>query len=474
MLVAAVISAACYSEAEHRRYVSILGEAMDLIESNALEKVEDRTLFEGAMDGMVASLGDQYSNYISPTDFAQFQEGLDQEFGGVGIVVEVHPETKLLTVMSPLVNTPAYEAGLQAGDVILKIDGQSTRDLEMTEAVKLMRGKPGEEIRLTIHRDEEETPREFVLRRAIIPVESVLGDTRGPNGEWNYFLEENPQIGYIRLTTFGDRTAQEMEQALAQYKTHPVDAVILDMRDNAGGYLSAAVAVSDMFLEEGRIVSTRGRKGEVRTAYDAASKTLFPQDKPMVVLVNTYTASASEIVAACLQDHGRAVVVGVRTWGKGTVQNVIELEGGQSALKLTTASYWRPSGKNIHRLKDAGENGDWGVKPNEGLDVALDDEAAEKLHRLRRLRDIVLRPGQTRPTFASTDDSNREVSSPASDPADPDVVLAKAAQEDSKKSDQPSDQAAHIHKWSDDPQLRRAVEYLQEQAPPKELAVRKE
>jgi carboxyl-terminal processing protease len=167
-------------------------------------------------------------------------------------------------------------------------------------------------------------------------------------------------------------------------------------------------------------------------------------------------------------------VAGVRSWGKGTVQNVIELEGGQSALKLTTASYWRPSGKNIHRLKDAGEDGDWGVTPDDGLVVPLDNETLEKLHRLRRLRDVVLRPGQRQPQFNTTDDVNREVSVPESDPADPDVVLAKTAEDGAKEPPQPSPQAAGIRKWSDDPQLRRAVEYLQEKAPPKELAVRKE
>ncbi|MBW3599012.1 MAG: S41 family peptidase [Planctomycetes bacterium] len=466
ILVAGVVSIACYAKAERNRYVSVLAEAMSLVEHNFLEPVDERTLFQGAMDGMVGSLGDQYSSYIPPSDFGEFQESLDQQFGGVGIVVEMHPETKLLTVMSPLVNTPAYAAGLRSGDVILEIDGQSTRDMAMSDAVAVMRGKPGSEVALTVRRPQAEAPLEFRLQRAIIPVESVLGDTRQPDGSWNYFLEENPRIGYIRMMTFGDHTVEELFKALRQYEKHEIDALILDLRDNAGGYLNAAIDVSNMLIDTGRIVSTRGRDGAVRASYEASpSKTQFPRDKPMAVLVNGYTASAAEIVAACLQDHGRAVVVGMRSWGKGTVQNVIPIEGGDSALKLTTASYWRPSGKNIHRGKDVGEDGDWGVRPDPGFVIPLSEQAAEKIHHFRRQRDIVLRLGEEPPPYEfriTQPDDGTDAPDPEDD-GDAETSQPKP----------PPGQADAIEKWSDDPQLRRAVEHLQEQIETKELAARK-
>lgn len=464
IVLAAVASVVCYAKAERNRYVATLAEAMAIIQDHYIEPVEPRTLFEGAMEGMLASLGDQYSNYISPRDFAEFQTSLDQEFGGVGIVVEVHPPTRHLMVVTPLVNTPAYEAGLQAGDLILSINGKSTQDMSMSDAVDLMRGKPGTEVHLTIRRDGETTPREVRLRRAIIPIESVLGDTRRADGSWNFFLDEHPHIGYVRVTTFGDHTAEEFKRALQQFEEHPIQALIIDMRGNAGGYLSAAIAICDMFIDEGTIVSTRGRDGTIRAIYHARpAATIFPQDIPMVVLVDRDTASASEIVAACLQDHGRAAVAGARSWGKGTVQNVIQLEGGSSAIKLTTASYWRPSEKNIHRSKDASDEDDWGVRPDPGLEIALDSETRRKLRRLRQLRDIVLRPEQQLPAWMETLWAANNTTEDSEDSASPSERARK----------EPSPQAAAITQWSDDPQLQRALEYLQKQIETQDLADRK-
>ena len=385
----AVLSIACYEKAQKNRYATILAEAMYLISDHYIEDVEPKTLFEAAMGGMVAEL-DPYSAFFTTESLQNIEETLDQQFGGVGIVVELNAETNRLTVMSPLVGTPAHQAGLRAGDTILRINETSTEGMLLEEAVKLMRGAPGTPVEVAIRRPGEEEELSFTLERAIIPVRSVLGDTRNPDGTWNYFLEENPRIGYLRVTTFGKQTVEEVTDVLKEQAVRQgsqFDALILDLRNNAGGLLDSAVATCDLFIDSGRIVSTRGRGGEVKSTYNASSEIMYPKDAPMVVLTNRYSASAAEIVAACLQDRGRAVVAGERTWGKGTVQNIIELESGDSALKLTTASYWRPSEKNIHREEGADEKSDWGVRPNKGMEVTLTDKEFEKMAEYRRQRD---------------------------------------------------------------------------------------
>ncbi len=461
IFLAAVFSVLCSETAERNRYVAVLAEAMSVIESEYVEEVDSRNLFEGAMNGMVNSLGDPYSRFIPPPALTQFQEDLDQEFGGIGILVEVDQKTEQLTIMSPLVGTPAYKAGLRSGDIITSIDGHATKGLTLSDAVDIMRGPPGKAVALEIQRHGTENPIHYDILRAIIPTESVLGDTRNPDGSWNFYLAENERIGYIRITTFGDRTVEELTAAVA-YENHPVDALILDLRGNAGGYLSAAIDTCDLFLNKGRIVSTRGRNGVERTKYDASAGVLFDENKPMAILADTYSASASEIVAACLQDHKRAVVVGVRTWGKGTVQNIIEMERGASALKLTTASYWRPSGVNIHRIhkgKEDTEEGDWGVRPNPGFEVPLTPEEFEKVIRRRRAKDINqygIAAGQQPPV------------------ADEEPGGEKQADEEPANKDQPDDeQPANDDELFDDPQLRRAIDYLEEQVQARRASARK-
>lgn len=423
LCIAAAVSLACYQKAVRNRHAAIIGESMRIIEQQYVEEVEADELFENAMRGMVSGL-DPYSSFISSEDLEQFQESLDQEFGGIGIVVELSPETNRLTVMSPVIGTPAYRAGLRAGDTIMEVEGEDTEGMTLKESVGLMRGPPGTTVTLVIRHAGETRTERHVIERAVIPIESVLGDTRKPDGSWNFYLEEDPDIGFIRLTTFGEQTVDELESALKQYRRHPVDALILDVRSNAGGLLSTAVELCDMFIDSGKIVSTRGRDGIDRDAYYASDKTAIPTDLPMVLLVNEYSASASEILAACLQDHGRAAIVGERTYGKGTVQNVISMQGGRSALKLTTASYWRPSEQNIHRSTDATEDDPWGVMPNDGLRVELTDEEFAAVVIARRERDIVL-----------VGDEGEELLPPLEEIAEP----------------------------ATDPQLQRALEYLRKQ-----------
>jgi carboxyl-terminal processing protease len=243
-----------------------------------------------------------------------------------------------------------------------------------------------------------------------------------------------------------------LRKTLGDGKGCPFDAVILDLRNNAGGLLDSAVEACDLFLEQGRIVSTRGRDGKDRSVFDAAPTTVIPLNVPLVVLINKYSASASEIVAACLQDHGRAIVIGERSWGKGTVQNLFPLEAGHSALKLTTATYWRPSGKNIHRRTDAPESEEWGVSPDEGFVLKLTDEQMGQVFRSRRDRDVGRSPGSSPPLASERPASPEKPDRPAQDPP----AVPPVPTSDSSK---PGSSAATF----DDPQLRMAIEYLQQQ-----------
>lgn len=438
ILMAAVVSVLCYQKVQWSRHSSTISEAMRLIERNYLEEVEERDLFEAAMDGMTSKL-DPYSSYIPPRDLTEFQASLDQEFGGIGVMVEIHPQTKRPTVITPIFDTPAYRAGIRAGDVILKVDGISTEEISLRAAVEKIHGKVGEAVVLTIQHAGEEEPVELTIVRAVIRTDSVLGDTRNADGSWNFFLEENPRILLLRVTTFGERTAEELRDALQKKDAQgrPAAGAIIDMRDNAGGLLTAAVGAADLFLNDGMIVSTKTRGGVEGRRHLATPGVAFDAKTPVVVLVNKFTASAAEILAACLQDHHRAIVVGQRTWGKGTVQNVLYLEGGQSAIKITTASYWRPSNRNIHRMRDAKDTDEWGVKPDEGFDVAMDEELTTKVNRWRRYRDQFhaeksgVRPSGTK----------GEPPRPESGTKSGESVLTAPEQ-------------------VDDPQLRKAIEYV--------------
>lgn len=378
------------SEDEYYELMKLFVDSFEQIDRNFVEKVDRRELIEAAMRGMVMKL-DPYSSYIEPTELKQFNETVEQEFGGIGIQVTIDPKTRQLMVMTPIPGTPAYRAGIRAGDHILEIDGKPTADFvagrEMDSAVKLMRGKPGDSVSVKIQHAGAAEPEVVDIVRAVIKTPTVLGDHYDSMGNWSFLMEGDEKIGYIRLTSFGRNSVEEVRDALDELKKQGMKALILDLRFNPGGLLTAATAISDFFIESGVIVSTKGRNTEeqVVKAHRAGTYSGFP----MVVLVNRFSASASEIVSACLQDHKRAIVIGERTWGKGSVQNVIELEGGKSALKLTTASYHRPSGKNIHRLPKATEKDEWGVMPDEGFEVKMSTEEIGKLFDARREREIV-------------------------------------------------------------------------------------
>jgi carboxyl-terminal processing protease len=361
----------------------------------------ERQLVEDMINGGLERL-DQHSQYINPHDYKQFDKQSEGKFGGVGVQVGFDRQNRgLLTVISPMVGTPAYEAGVLAGDVILKIDGKSTEHMRMSEAVDMIQGEPGSKVTLTVAREGSKEPLDIPITRAIIKVPSVLGDLRKSDNpkEWDYFIDHKERIAYLRLTTFSKTSPAEIKAALTQLEKDGVRALVLDLRNNPGGLLRAAVEISDFFLDDGVIVSTKGRnhKDEVYRARAEGTMLTGPGGTvPVAVLINKFSASASEIVAAALQDHKRAFVVGERSYGKGSVQNIILMENETSALKLTTASYWRPSGKNIHRFRDKKDfeaakidPDEWGVKPDKGLEVKMKDDERVQYLVWRNERDVI-------------------------------------------------------------------------------------
>lgn len=464
LILAAIVSLLCYHTASRNHYGGLLSTAIGEIHSAFVRPVDDRKLFEGAMEGMVRQL-DPYSDYIDPDELSEFQEEIDQKFGGIGIVVEINRETERLTVLSPLPDTPAAAAGIRAGDQILAIDGKSTLGYQISDAVKLMRGDPGTELTVSILHVGADEPIDVTLKRAIIPVASVLGDVRNADGTWQYTLRSHPDIGYVRLTTFGEKTADELRETLSTIEPD-IKGLILDLRSNGGGLLSTAVDICDMFISEGAIVSIRGRARDDRRDYEASeAATLFP-DLPMVVLIDGFSASASEITAACLQDNDRAIVVGTRSWGKGTVQNVMPFEGGKSALKLTIATYWRPSGNNIHRHVDATDDEPWGVTPTDGYLVEVDDQTRTKIVLLRLERDKVDMGEPIEPEdLAPVDDASSEPADLEADDLEADEEPLDNESTSDTTAENPSNEDApplpDITGF-EDPQLQRAIEAINE------------
>ncbi len=385
LLLVLLLAAVCYPRVQRNRYAPVLAGAMNIVERQALEPVTDLKLFEGAMQGMLGQL-DDYSVYITPAKRDKFYETIDQQFAGVGMEVALDPETKQLRVLSPVFGSPAYRAGILAGDRILKIGKSSAEGMSLQDAVGLVRGTPGEPVTLTIQHEGSKEPVEVTIVRAIVHEPTVLGDTRNPDGSWNFFLEGHERIGYLRISSFTDDTPDELKEALEWLTERHVRGLVLDLRDDPGGYLAAAAEVCDLLVRSGVIVTTRRRGGRVSRTYQASGEAPFT-GFPIAVVVNQETASAAEIVAACLQDHHRAAVVGQRTYGKGTVQEVIDLPPGCGAMKFTTSSYWRPSGENIQRPPNASDEQPWGVSPDPGCKVVLTPEECTRWQLWRRKRD---------------------------------------------------------------------------------------
>ena len=450
----AVLSSACYLKADRSRYAAVIADAMHTVRAFYVEDVESRELFENAMTGLVDGL-DRYSSYISPDRYRRVEEDLDQEFGGVGIEIDKPDAETTLMVLSPLFDAPAYRQGLRAGDEILQIDGEPTAGMSPEDAIESMRGRPGSTVHLQVLHADEDEPFHVSIVREVIQIQSVLGDTRHPDGSWDFRYHDDPRICYLRIKGFGKHTVVEMKRILER-SPRSFHAILIDLRGNAGGLLSASVDICDMFIDEGLIVNTKGRDNRHLDAREATKKTLVPKELPVVVLVDVLSASASEIVAACLQDHKRAVVVGERTWGKGTVQNIFELEGGRSAIRLTTASYWRPSGQNIHRGRDVGEDGDWGVRPDRGFEIKLTDDERTQVRLHRRQRDVV--HGLNHRPDAILRLQKEQQESATEDADDSTNGLGETDTDSDSNPQEPTNVQS-----TDDPQLQRAIDYLQQQ-----------
>mgnify|MGYP001812965693 FL=1 len=303
------------------------------IKSDYVEDVEDEVLLEHAIRGMLSGL-DPHSTYLSPDEYNELRIGTSGEFGGLGI--QVGMEDGFVKVISPIDDTPAFKAGLEAGDLIIRLDEKTVKGLTLNEAVKIMRGKPGTDIQLTVVREGEDKPLTFVVTRDIIKVKSVK----------NRMLD--PGYGYIRISNFQSRTAPQLLEAINALKEEnkaSLKGLVLDLRNNPGGVLNAAAEVSDLFINKGKLVYTEGRIDNSHYEYNAKPGDIL-DGAPVVVLINGGSASASEIVAGALQDHRRAVVMGSKSFGKGSVQTIQELRSG-GAVKITTARYFTPKGRSI-------------------------------------------------------------------------------------------------------------------------------
>ena len=330
------------------------------VKGSYVEEVGDDELLENAVRGMLSGL-DPHSAYLDADDFQKLQEGTQGEFGGLGI--EVTMEDGLVKVIAPIDDTPAERAGVRAGDLVVRIDSAPVKDMSLGEAVEKMRGKPGSTIELTILREGRDQPLEITIERAVIQVESVK----------SRILE--PGYGYVRITNFQSRTGDDVVNAVTSLREEnggPLDGLVLDLRNNPGGVLNAAVDVSDAFLDEGRIVYTKGRVEDAQMSFSAEEGDVL-DGAPMVVLTNGGSASASEIVAGALQDHRRALVMGQQSFGKGSVQTVLPL-GGSTAVKLTTARYYTPDGRSIQAE---------GIEPDVSLENLRLTTAEERGRRLR-------------------------------------------------------------------------------------------
>jgi carboxyl-terminal processing protease len=374
---------------------SLLRELLD--ENQQTVRLPEEVIISELADGAMSTL-DDFSAVIWPADKARLERTTKQQFTGVGIQITLADDQ--LTVVSPLEDSPAQRAGVKAGDRIVSIDGRPTAGISLNQAVETITGRKGTTVRLGIKSAGSGRERVVRLKRDVIRIHSVKGWGRSPGGQWNYYIDADSRIGYIRITQFGPDTADEMDKAVEQMqRRRGLNGLIIDLRFNPGGTLPAAIDVSNRFIDSGMIVSSHvsddngfdaGTFGRRARAWQARADRHHTYDPiPLVVLVNRGSASASEIVAGCLQDHGRALIVGERSYGKGSVQQVFGLSFNSAALKLTTQYYQLPNGRIIHRRPGASE---WGIEPD--VEVRMTDHEVEQLIKARMVVDALRTDGE--------------------------------------------------------------------------------
>ena len=374
--------------------LNLFGDVFERLRADYVEQPTDQELIEAAITGMLTSL-DPHSSYLNEKNFREMRVQTRGEFGGLGI--EVTMENGLVKVVSPIDDTPAFRAGIEPGDLISHLDGAAVMGITLAEAVEKMRGRVGTDIGLTIRREGRE-PFDVTVTRAVIKIRSVRSRLEG-------------DVGYLRITSFSEQTATGVDKAVAEFHEQLGDklkGIVLDLRNNPGGLLDQAVAVSDAFLDKGEVVSTRARRAEDTQRFNSRPGDVA-KGLPMVVLVNTGSASASEIVAGALQDHRRAIVLGTKSFGKGSVQTIVPLPG-HGAMRMTTARYYTPSGRSIQGV---------GIEP----DIIVEQATIEQAASSKRRREADLR-GALR-----NENDNGEKEKDEDAPAKPDAKKEKPGEE---------------------------------------------
>lgn len=393
-------------------WISTLVDVERRVVDGYVEPVNEQKLRENAIKGMISDL-DPYTVYVPPEDREPFDDLLKGTFKGVGIQLEQDPKTLEIEVVAPIEGSPAFKAGVMPGDIIEKVNGEDIGGLKVEEVIKKIAGPLGSPVTLTFRRTTGEHVDLTMVRQEIVNP-TIKGYQRRRDGQWDWWVSNDPKIGYIRLTQFTEDCDQRLREAIEPLIKDGMRGLILDLRFNPGGQLEEAKRVCDLFLDSGTIVVTRGRNRPEEVAYAKPEDTL-PQF-PLAILVNERSASASEIVAGSLKDNKRALIVGTRTYGKGSVQELIPLDG-KGELKLTVAYYYLPSGRLVHRKKDAK---DWGVEPHISVPVSLEQELG-----IAKLMDLHDRPPRATTTSApTTGPSTAPTTMPTSAPTDPQLEAA--------------------------------------------------
>ncbi len=408
------------------------------IRKRFVEEIDDHKLVDAAviagLQAMVDQLDDPHARYMNHEQYQRFKKRTGGNFGGIG--VEVWKTDRGFEVLSREHDAPAAQAGILPGEIITHVDRRPTKDLSLVELVNTMlSGSPGSEVTLTIEHPEPDpaAPRQVTIRRENIPRDPIRGWSRSPTGGWLFMLDQDARIGYIRLTKFTPDAADRMDAVVNRLLRAAPRALVLDLRDNTGGLFDSGIAVADRFLESGLLVHRSGRKTE--KSWNATREVTYPH-LPMAVLINGSSASAAEMVAGALRDHGRAAIVGERSYGKASVQEVVELDRGAGAIKLTTAYYYLPGGECIHRTPEAVQADRWGVEPT--IPVILDDHWRQRW--LTAWRDLAR---EVLPASASQPADHPSATNDELQPDSPARVLLEA-----------------------DLQLRTAVEYLRARVAP--------